>query len=211
MQSSGYNIDVVPPIIVKIVNPVDGPGNVLSQKPEEPIENSPIKPGPIIKVPPEEALFPTTHNSRENRRIKDSPISPEEASFIGKWGEEYIHIQNVIGAYYIERNILVTLINWNNCKEESGNPHDFVVELSTGEAQFWEIKSTPSSSKYAFPISSKEFRFAMNNIENYFIIRIFSAGTDSPSYAILENLFDLIKLGKVYIEDTNMLIVRENL
>ncbi len=133
-------------------------------------------------------------------------ISIEDAKKIGRWGEEYIAERDEIRQYYEKIGSRLVEIIWQNREQESFEPFDFKVSLSSGDVHYWEVKTTPSDLKKDFPISSSEFKFAMENTEHYFIIRIQSAGKDSPSLYIIENPIEAIKQGIIKVEDARLLL-----
>ena len=134
-------------------------------------------------------------------------IDEEIAKKIGYLGEKHVHENKIIEDYYEQ----IVSVNWLNKEEESEKPYDFEVTFNDGLKHYWEIKSTPSGTKAEFPISSNEMKFALENSEAYFIIRVFNAGLQKPECTILHNPIDLIKRGKIKINDVKMEIIDSKL
>ena len=161
-----------------------------------------------VKVPVEIADIPPPiiiKPEYQYRKGSYTSIEKNVAGEIGRWGEELVKNKGIIEEYYQVQNTAITL-EWMNEHEESGSPFDFKVTLDSGDVHFWEVKSTPSAIKTEYPISSNEFRFALQNEERYFIIRIFSARTQAPDCNIIENPVQLIREGIISVVDLKMVL-----
>lgn len=147
----------------------------------------------------------TSKSQSDTRPDMDTQFAKE----IGRSGEKRIQKENTIENHYKQNNIEIVSINWLNEKNESREPYDFEVETIDGIKHYWEVKSTPSTIKAEFPISSNEIQFALENSEVYFIVRVFNAGDekDQTEHKILSNPIELIKNGRIKISDVKMVIV----
>ncbi len=134
------------------------------------------------------------------------PINQAEAETIGRWGEEYVKVKEIIEGYYRNIGTAFTSVEWMNQQGESGSPFDFRVLLENSREDYWEVKSTPSPNKAEYPVSAKEFRHALQNEGHYFIIRILSAGTVNPDCKILEEPVQLIREGVIGVGGIRMIL-----
>ena len=180
----------------------------------EPVEMKAVPPLslPVVKTTPQAAAStkPATvrPQSPANRPVASS-ISAEDAGAIGRWGEEYVREKAIIEGYYRSLGVVPTRLEWMNENEESGLPFDFRAIHSTGETDYWEVKSTPSPSLAEYPISGKEFQHALLDEGHYFIIRILSAGTAQPDCKILEEPLQLIREGLIRLKGVRMVLLAE--
>ena len=180
----------------------------------EPVEMKAVPPlsQPVVKTTPQAAAStkPATvrPQSPANRPVASS-ISAEDAGTIGRWGEEYVREKALIEGYYRSMGIVPVRLEWVNEAGESGLPFDFRAVLSSGEKDYWEVKSTPSPNLAEYPVSGNEFQHALLNEGHYFIIRILSAGTAQPDCKILEEPLQLVREGLIRLKGVRMVLLTE--
>lgn len=76
---------------------------------------------------------------------------------------------------------------WNNKEKESGMPYDILLSNANGEDEYIEVKTTHTDQR-SFFISEAEFKFAMDNSNNYKLYLIVNIGAGPDSYkVIIEN------------------------
>lgn len=107
---------------------------------------------------------------------------------VGRWSEEYVY-------NFLRKKHKKVL--WMNEETESYKPYDMIVTTEEGTEIFIEVKGTPSNHKSIFPISTEEWKLMFEKGENYFIYRVYAAGTEDPPLTIIENPGNEIKKAKI--------------
>lgn len=169
------------------------------------IEEKPVQEevSSAVKVAVEQSQStPTTVFEPSNKNYQ--PISVVDAEAIGRWGEQFVFQKNKIPQYYEEQQISIIHWEWANQEEESRLPYDFIVSLESGEKEYWEIKSTPSSEKSSFPISERELQLALQEKDKYYLVRIQNAGKANPSLKIYCNPAAFIEAGTIEISGAEL-------
>ena len=76
---------------------------------------------------------------------------------------------------------------WNNEEKESGMPYDILLSNANGQDEYIEVKTTHTEQR-SFFMSELEFKFAMDNSDNYKLYLIVNIGAGPDSYkVIIEN------------------------
>ena len=77
---------------------------------------------------------------------------------------------------------------WINEEKESGMPYDILLSNANGEDEYIEVKTTHSKQR-SFFMSEVEFKFAMDNSNNYKLYLIVNIGSGPDSYKIIIDNF----------------------
>jgi len=77
---------------------------------------------------------------------------------------------------------------WVNEEKESGMPYDILLSNANGEDEYIEVKTTHTEQR-SFIMSETEFKFAMNNSDNYKLYLIVNIGSGPGSYKIIIDNF----------------------
>ena len=125
--------------------------------------------------------------------LLDDPTDDEESLLrIGRWGEQFVYtLLKRSGELPDGRKI--KQITWVNEVKESGKPYDLELELEsdqpdTVQRDYIDVKSTASGQKELVAASWKELKFAQAQSENYYIYRVYGAGSSSSRVCLVRNL-----------------------
>ncbi len=77
---------------------------------------------------------------------------------------------------------------WVNEEREAGLPYDILLSNANGEDEYIEVKTTHTEQR-SFFMSEKEFKFAMDNSNNYKLYLIVNIGAGPDSYKIIIDNF----------------------
>jgi len=97
---------------------------------------------------------------------------------------------------------LADTVLWLNGEKETGFPYDLIVEVKdsateTSHKLYFEVKTTRTQSKSFFEMSPKEWMFGYEHRENYIVLRVFGAFTESPRVVRLTNPWELWRSGSL--------------
>ncbi|KAH0635064.1 hypothetical protein KY289_038096 [Solanum tuberosum] len=104
----------------------------------------------------------------------------------GRLGEYFAH------KYFLEK-FGEPFVKWVNETNETGLPYDLVV----GDDEYIEIKTTRSSTKDWFHITSREWQFAVEKGESFSIAHVFLSSNNTGVVTVYKNPFRLYRLGKL--------------
>ena len=113
---------------------------------------------------------------RHMRTLNSADLSIKS---IGNWGEELVFrlLQQTYG---------VTRVKWlNEAGEESGQCYDLKVEGTP--PIFVEVKSTVEQTSHFFPLSRREWEFALSQGECFHIYYVFCVGRPEVHVTIRRN------------------------
>ena len=172
------------------------------------------QPNRLLPIPPGKASKASPQVIAPNHALptaKPAATVPAEANnqAIGRWGEQYVFENSLIQDYYHQLGITGLRLKWMNAKGESGAPYDFAVRLADKSLHYWEVKSSPAIDKSSFPISPRGFQFALQQADEYFLLRILGAGSAAPSATILQNPLRLLQEGKILAHGITLELVDE--
>jgi hypothetical protein len=111
---------------------------------------------------------------------------------IGDWGEALV--KNYLEQLAEKPGSDIVEIIWMNEQVEQGEPYDFIIRVVNPDDSantqdiYIEVKSTLSSKKAFFEISSQQFNFAQEVQEKFHLYRVFNAGKNHVRLTKLENL-----------------------
>ena len=95
-----------------------------------------------------------------------------------------------ICSWYFTEKLGATAVKWVNEETETGLPYDLIIE-EEGNTEFIEVKTTTSTSKDWFPISTREWHCAAKKGDSFSIARVFLSGPTNPEIVILKNPWKL--------------------
>jgi hypothetical protein len=128
---------------------------------------------------------------RINTEMPYSEIQNQETrEDVGKWCEEFVN------EILTRENGNLSKFIWVNKDSESGLPYDFKI-TTNGVEKYIDVKGTPSANKDIIYLSAIEWKFMLNQGENYSIYRVYNAGQLTPKIDIIENPRDLLIHGKI--------------
>lgn len=110
-------------------------------------------------------------------------IDKEEMEAIGRKGEEFVY-QKLVDKFEEKR------VRWLNKDGESFGSYDFVVTDDYGKELYIDAKATPTQESIAdripFYVGSSEWKFSANNMDNYYLARVFSIRNKEPIVKFLK-------------------------
>ncbi len=106
---------------------------------------------------------------------------------IGREGEKRVH--EALLEEYLEHPEIIPI--WENAERESGKHYDILLSNSAGIDKYIEVKTTHTDQK-SFEMSEEEFKFAMENSNNYKLYLLINFGSGPDSYkVIIENFKEI--------------------
>ncbi|XP_029119151.1 protein NO VEIN isoform X2 [Elaeis guineensis] len=96
----------------------------------------------------------------------------------------------IVAFKYFTEKLGATAVKWVNEETETGLPYDLIIE-EEGNTEFIEVKTTTSTSKDWFPISTREWHCAAKKGDSFSIARVFLSGPTNPEIVILKNPWKL--------------------
>lgn len=111
---------------------------------------------------------------------------------IGRWGEMFVYAFLKKSGKLPDGRKIKT-ITWVNEIKESGAPFDLELEVESDQPnavqkQYIEVKSTSSSEKALVAASWNELKFAESQSENYYIYRVYKAGSSASRVCLVQDL-----------------------
>ena len=126
---------------------------------------------------------------------------------ISRYGEELVYLffqqQKELGMLQYNGEPSYTVaVNWVNEDDESGKPYDIEIQFSlpdqsTPQSFFIEVKTTLSSDKGIFEISSRQIQFAQEHGHMFQLYRVFNAGRGMVQLYRLQNLAQYLDTNQV--------------
>jgi hypothetical protein len=118
-------------------------------------------------------------------------LGEAERRAIGRWGE-----QLVFGM--LQKEHPHDTVVWVNEEGETGTPYDVVISDATGKSRhFVEVKTTRTTTKRLFEMSSREWIFAYEHRGSYSIYRVFGAFQSNVSVVRITNPWEMWKDGSI--------------
>ncbi|MHA1381329.1 MAG: DUF3883 domain-containing protein, partial [Candidatus Helarchaeota archaeon] len=131
---------------------------------------------------------------------------------IGRWGEEYAFrcikselsgkysntklIETDLGFKLMKEENIITEVIWLNKLEEKMEHFDIKI-YENNNTYFIEVKTTKEYNKTWFPVSKDQWRMMNEKGENFYIYRVYGAGTDKPRLEKISNPAKLWLDGKI--------------
>jgi hypothetical protein len=170
-------------------------------KPQPPKSNREAAPNRFLPVPPDQASKTVPIVIAPTRTLPPAQAAPPSAETnkqaVGRWGEQYVFDNKLIQDYYEQIGVAGVRLKWMNAQAESGAHYDFAVRLPDKSLHYWEVKASTAAEKVSFPISPRGFQFALQQADDYFLIRILGAGSAAPTATILRNPLRLLQEGRL--------------
>lgn len=148
-------------------------------------------------------------------------VSSDINKDIGKWGEEYafIAIKEEIKEKYPDATIevgecyfklikdgdVITEVKWLNCEEESKKHYDILIK-ENGVESFVEVKSTTGDEKTWFSVSKNQWGLMKEKGDNFYIYRVYNAGTKDVKVVKIPNPAELWKEGRIDADPIRIII-----
>nr|XP_019705685.1 uncharacterized protein LOC105044003 isoform X2 [Elaeis guineensis] len=92
--------------------------------------------------------------------------------------------------YFIEK-LGSGSVKWVNEENETGLPYDLITGENQESREYVEVKATKSASKDWFPISMREWQFAVDKGDSFSIAHVVLLGPKKASITLLRNPFKL--------------------
>uniref|UniRef100_A0A0V0IZL0 Putative ovule protein n=1 Tax=Solanum chacoense TaxID=4108 RepID=A0A0V0IZL0_SOLCH len=144
--------------------------------------------------------FDSPHAMTEPRDLSNSSsdVTERDQLLTATNGKSDVMIETGrLGEYFAYKYFLEKFgepfVKWVNETNETGLPYDLVV----GDDEYIEIKTTRSSTKDWFHITSREWQFAVEKGESFSIAHVFLSSNNTGVVTVYKNPFRLYRLGKL--------------
>ena len=118
---------------------------------------------------------------------------------IGRWGEKYSFI-------CLKDKYPDSEISWLNEEKDTGIGHD--IEINCKDRIIYvEVKSTSTLESNEFVITRQEWELMLKEKNNFWLCRIYGAGTKTPYMKIIKNPYSLWKEEKILIEPVQLKLI----
>jgi len=149
-------------------------------------------------------FYKHSHDKTIEKKKRD--LSSEGKKRVGRWGEEFVfdylkkeYMKNFQyaefretkdGFEFIHENQILAKVIWANKDRDTGEGYDFIIEENQTK-KYIEVKSSVEESKEWFDLSEKQWQFLKQNGQNFYIYRVYNAGTNK---AKIQKIYEIYKL-----------------
>jgi len=139
-------------------------------------------------------VFTSPVQRSDTSNAKIHYVKPEDEQYrveVGNWSEAYVNRLLLESAEF-------DTIRWMNEFVESGKPYDFIVRYR-GKDRYVEVKGTASLTKNLVYLSAPEWDTMFSSRADYFLFRVYGAGTDQHRYEAYQDPFEKIQTGAISV------------